>query len=518
MMATSAPAPAVPEPKKLALTEWLILIIASIGFAFDIYELLMLPLILRPALTEFGIMPGTPEFATWFGMLFYLPAFFGGLFGLIGGYLTDFLGRRRVLTWSILLYAVSAFAAGFSTGPWMLLVFRTTTFIGVCVEFVAAVAWLAELFPNPHQREKTLGYTQAFSSVGGLLVASANSLALGLEASNQLFSVQIPSFLADILGQVESGPGATLAWRYTLMSGLIPAIPLLIIRPFLPESPIWARKVADGTLKRPSLLALFAPELRRTTIVTMIMFACSYGAAFGAIQQMPQIAPGLTKDVANYEEKIFKAQQANLPEGKRVKAIEDLPAVKRKALNSQASQKLASDYTKVQEIGGLVGRFLFAMIAIYFVSRRNLLRVFQAPGLILMPLIFWFFLEVENTKFFEIPLDFLGIGSLPITVCSLGILVAGLVTVAQFSFWGNYLPTAYPVHLRGSGESFAANIGGRLLGTSFAWVTGQLVLFLPGDSAAAKFAVASAIVAGFVYLVGSITCFFLPEPKADMVD
>ena len=49
-------------------------------------------------------------------------------------------------------------------------------FIGVCVEFVAAVAWLAELFPDPKQREKVLGYTQAFSSIGGLLVAVANGI------------------------------------------------------------------------------------------------------------------------------------------------------------------------------------------------------------------------------------------------------------------------------------------------------------------------------------------------------
>ena len=48
-------------------------------------------------------------------MLFYVPAIAGGIFGLLGGYLTDRLGRRRVLTWSILLYAFSAFFAGFST-------------------------------------------------------------------------------------------------------------------------------------------------------------------------------------------------------------------------------------------------------------------------------------------------------------------------------------------------------------------------------------------------------------------
>src|SRR5688572_16769386 len=167
------------EGPGLTGTQWLICVIAAIGFAFDIYELLMLPLILRPALLELGnIRPGTPEFAKWLGIMFYVPAFAGGIFGLLGGYLTDRLGRRRVLTASILLYAFSAFFAGFSTNLYMLLFFRSTTFIGVCVEFVAAVAWLAELFTDPRRREKVLGYTQAFSSIGGLMVATANGLAI----------------------------------------------------------------------------------------------------------------------------------------------------------------------------------------------------------------------------------------------------------------------------------------------------------------------------------------------------
>ena len=496
----------VPEPRKLTFTVWLILVIASIGFAFDIYELLMLPLVLGPALREFGITPGSPEFNEWLGRLFYMPAFVGGLFGMLGGYLTDYLGRRKVLTWSILLYAFSAFAAGFSTSPWMLLFFRTTTFVGVCVEFVAAVAWLAELFPNPHQRERILGYTQAFSSIGGLLVASANSLAIRLNETKQLWQVSIPEFLSDIFGTISPNPD--LAWRYTLMSGLIPAIPLILIRPFLPESPAWAKKKAEGSLKRPNFLALFSPELRRTTWVTMIMFACSYGAAFGAIQMMPQIVPGLQGDVKNYSEKIKAGHDEKTPN-------EKLPAP---VLTKRAEQKLASDYTKVQEIGGLIGRFLLAMLAVVIVSRRGLLRLFQFPGMFFLPVFFWYFLDIPNTKYFEIPLTWLGIGSLPITTVSLGMMLAGLFTVAQFSFWGNYLPRVYPVHLRGTGESFAANIGGRLIGTSFAWVTSTLATtaFIPGNAGPEKFAHAAAIVAGFVYVIGFIASFFLPEPQGEM--
>src|SRR5579871_4584133 len=266
------PAAAVPA-RSLTAVEWVICAMAAVGFAFDTYALLVLPLIVRPALMEMvHIKPGTPEFNSWVGLLFYIPAVAGGIFGLLGGYLTDRLGRRRVLVWSILLYAFSALASGFATSVPMLLFLRCTTFIGVSVEFVAAVAWLAELFPNAKQREAVLGYTQAFSSVGGLLISGAYYLAVTYAAS-------LPAIF-----------GTHSPWRYTLISGLIPAIPLIIIRPFLPESPMWQEKRRAGTLKRPSFVELFSPRFARTTVITTIMFACSFGAAFGAIQQMPDVA------------------------------------------------------------------------------------------------------------------------------------------------------------------------------------------------------------------------------------
>src|SRR5687767_15329795 len=60
----------------LTPVQWLICAIAAIGFAFDIYEILMLPLIVRPALLELtGAVPGSPEYQMWVGRLFYIPAF-----------------------------------------------------------------------------------------------------------------------------------------------------------------------------------------------------------------------------------------------------------------------------------------------------------------------------------------------------------------------------------------------------------------------------------------------------------
>jgi predicted MFS family arabinose efflux permease len=425
--------------------QWLICSIAALGFAFDIYELLMLPLIVRPALLELiNAVPGTPEFNHWVGLLFYVPAICGGVFGLLGGYLTDRLGRRRVLVWSILLYAFSALGAGFSTSVEMLLILRCTTFIGVCVEFVAAVAWLAELFDQPKTREAVLGYTQAFSSIGGLLVTAAYFIAV-------TYAESFPAI-----------HGAHSAWRYTLISGVIPALPLIIIRPFLPESPKWKEKKAAGTLKRPSLRELFQPQFRQTTLVTALLVACSYGAAFGAIQHTPRIVPGLEE-------------------------VQDLPRPQQ--------EQTVSGVQMFQEMGGLSGRFLFAFLAVRIFARRKLLRIFQIPGLILVPLVFAY------------------AGTESLTLLKWGIFFMGLVTVAQFSFWGNYLPRVYPTYLRGTGESFAANVGGRMFGTGAAFLTTSLVNVMPGISPSIRLAYAATIVGVLVYAVGIAASFWMPEPK-----
>jgi MFS family permease len=434
---------------RLTRVQWLICIIAAIGFAFDIYELLMLPLIIGPALLDLvGAKPGTPVFTEWAGLIFWIPAIAGGIFGLLGGYLTDLFGRRRVLVWSILIYAFSAFGAAFSTNIWTFVFFRCTTFIGVCVEFVAAVAWLAEIFTDPKQRERVLGYTQAFSSVGGIMVTGAFLFASRYAAS-------LPAI-----------HGGHAAWRYTLISGVIPALPLILIRPFLPESPVWAQKRAAGTIKRPSLAAIFSPELRRTTIITTLLFACAYGAAFGAIQQMPRIVPGLAELTP---------------------------------LAPPARAAVAGEVQWWQEVGGLAGRVALALLVLAIVSRRSLLRVFQVPGLIVVPLVFWFApgSGVEKLK--------------------IGMFFAGFFTVAQLSFWGNYLPRMYPTYLRGTGEGFAANVGGRMIGTSFAYVTQSLVAPAMSGPPHVQLATAAACVGAFVYLSGFALSFFLPEPKSDVL-
>src|SRR3954463_14404514 len=99
----------------LTRVQWLILVTAGIGFAFDMYEVVVQAIIVRPMLMELSpFKPGTPEFNHWTGLMLFLPTVAGGLTALLGGYLTDRLGRKRVLVWSIVLYGIAAFQSGFA--------------------------------------------------------------------------------------------------------------------------------------------------------------------------------------------------------------------------------------------------------------------------------------------------------------------------------------------------------------------------------------------------------------------
>ena len=210
------------QPQKLSLTAWLILTIASIGFLFDTYELLMTPLVGVPAIAELlQLPPNNPVVIRWFGNMLWITALCGGIFGLLGGWLIDRFGRKTIMAASIFLYACSPFAAAFSTSLAMFFFFRCTTFIGVCVEFVAAITWLAELFPDKRQKEIALGSTQAFASLGGLFVTGMN---VWIAAhTRQLPALPVPEIFNN-----------HAPWRYLLISGLLPAIPIALLLPFVP--------------------------------------------------------------------------------------------------------------------------------------------------------------------------------------------------------------------------------------------------------------------------------------------
>jgi len=233
--------------------------------------------------------------------------------------------------------------------------------------------------------------------------------------------------------------------------------------------------------------------------VTTLVFAASYGIAFGAIQQLPQILGGpkghaaiLATAKAAQEEAVAAAEQAGKP----------APSPARlKSISGNATDEAVAQVTIFQEVGGLVGRVLLAFAAVRILSRRLLLRIFQLPALLVVPALFWW-ISTQLTNAESLPW------------IKAGIFLAGLLTVAQFSFWGNYIPHVFPTHLRGTGESFAANIGGRVLGTAAAWLTLTFSAATPPDPL--RIALVGACVAGGYALLGAILTRWLPEPDADL--
>ncbi|MCA1963662.1 MAG: MFS transporter [Prosthecobacter sp.] len=487
---------------KLTTTTWLIILIASIGFLFDTYELLMTPLVAAPAIAELLKVPlNNPMVTDWVGKLLWIAALCGGVFGLLGGWLVDRFGRKTIMAASIFMYSLSPFCAAFATSLPVFVFFRSTTFIGVCVEFVAAITWLAEVFPDKKDKEKWLGITQAFASLGGLLVTGV--------------SVWISKHGADLphLG-LPLGLGATdpASWRYLLMTGILPAIPIALLLPFVPESKVWKERRAAGLLKRPSFGALFAPELRRVTLVTAALSACAYGIAFGALQvTVARVTPGLPelKETSKVLAPLRKeAESLNLelnklspqdPARKELMAKIKENFGKSKPHNDKIKE-MADKVQLRQELGGLVGRILLAGLLIWGVSRVALLRIFQIPALVLLPLTYFKLFEQGGAAF----------------LWAYGI--CGLLTVAQFSYFGEYLPKVFPMHLRGTGGSFATNVGGRMIGTSMAFVTTSFVapmLAGSGPLLPSHVAMAAGYVGTAIAIISFLVGFLLPEPKAE---
>lgn len=429
-------------------TQWLILVTACLGFAFDIYEVVVQALVLRPVLIELGgFTPGSPEFNHWAGMMLFAPVVLGGLVSLSGGWLADRFGRQRVLVWSILLYGFAAFMSGLATSLGELIIWRCITVAGACVEFVAAIAWLTEMFSEPRRRETVLGWAQACATLGNFMMAGAYFAAVTW---------------GDRLPEVH---GAHSAWRYMFFFGALPAIPLIILRPFLPESPVWQAKRAAGTLRRPSFRELFEPRLRRFTLLSTALVACGYSIAFGVLQHIPRLVPSLP-DVA--------------------------------VLTPQQQQQWVSWVHLQQDFGGIAGRVLLAVLVSRLVVRGPIFRWAMAAAALAVPLVLLGPVKDEAHLF------------------GLSAALIALLMAVQHSFWGNYLPRFFPVHLRGTGESFAIGVGGRVLAPFAAIATTQLANLVPGATPGARLALSMAMVTCAATACGFLLSWRLPEPAAKL--
>jgi len=190
-------------PQRFPVRVWLI---SFAGWLFDFYDLVLFSFLLIPIGRDLGLTE--PQEAVLLGV-----ALGGsGIGGILFGYLSDLFGRKRVMTWTILLYSAGTALTALSTGPISLLLFRALTGLGVGGEWAVGHAILAESTPA-RMRGRAAAFLQAGEPVGVALAAVVGLL------------------VTPIVG-----------WRAVFLISSASAAVALVVRQFLPESSLWQKQ------------------------------------------------------------------------------------------------------------------------------------------------------------------------------------------------------------------------------------------------------------------------------------
>jgi MFS family permease len=234
--------------------QWMVFLVAWLGWSLDNTDFNLFALVLRPALTELlGGSPTIAEIGRVGGLLSMVGLLGWAVGGFVFGTIGDYIGRIRTLALSVVMVAVFTALQGFSQGPWMFGICRFFTGVGTGAELVVGIPLVAEAFAEA-QRAKVLGIMMTGGGFGSLL-------------GGQLFAMVGP-----------------YGWRYVLFAGVLPALILLLIRRGMEEPErfraVHARRQAlrsaaditddDRTFLSFSPKQLFSPQNRYSTMVGVL--------------------------------------------------------------------------------------------------------------------------------------------------------------------------------------------------------------------------------------------------------
>ncbi|VGM95484.1 Putative niacin/nicotinamide transporter NaiP [uncultured Avibacterium sp.] len=169
---------------------WKALIGSAVGYAMDGFDLLILGFMLSAISADLALSSAQAgSLVTWT----LIGAVAGGI---IFGALSDRYGRVRVLTWTIVLFAVFTGLCALAQGYWDLLIYRTIAGIGLGGEFGIGMALAAEAWPARH-RAKAASYVALGWQVGVLGAVLLTPLLLPIIGWRGMFIVGIfPAFVA----------------------------------------------------------------------------------------------------------------------------------------------------------------------------------------------------------------------------------------------------------------------------------------------------------------------------------
>ena len=251
---TSAAGTAPPEADRDRITgyAWKALAGSAIGYAMDGFDLLILGFMLAAISADLHLTPGQGgSLVTW-----TLVGAVAG--GIIFGTLSDYYGRIRVLTWTIVLFAVFTGLCAFAQGYWDLLAYRTVAGVGLGGEFGIGMALAAEAWPARH-RARVSSY-----------------VALGWQTGVLGAALLTPILLP------------TIGWRGMFLVGVIPAIVAWVIRNKLHEPEVFVRGTATKVSKTESFKLLVKDHrTARTSLGIVVLCAVQNFGYYGIMIWMP---------------------------------------------------------------------------------------------------------------------------------------------------------------------------------------------------------------------------------------
>jgi MFS family permease len=242
-----------------------ILALVWAGWLFDFYDLVLFSFLLVPIRRDLGLTD--PELS------FLLGASLGAtaLGGVVFGWLADRLGRKPVLSITILTYSLGTLLCGTAPGLRSFLLFRVITGLGVGGEWATGQTLIGETFPAK-LRARFAAVMQTGAPVGVGLAAIVGGF--------------VEPYLATRFG-------GHYAWRMCFFASAAPALLVVAIRRVMPESDVWIesrRHVQAGVAASRSFLTTLSKDraIRRLFVLGLVLAVTDMSAYWFTYLWMPK--------------------------------------------------------------------------------------------------------------------------------------------------------------------------------------------------------------------------------------